>query len=148
VQSADFPIFVLDADGGWYGMPTPDGRLKIGHDKHLRQQIDPDQLPVSANTEDAMRLSTCIRNYFVGFSEQPCEMKPCIYTLTEDHHFIIDRHPEYANVLIFSCCSGHGFKYAPAYGEIAADLISGKPRADLASLRLARDGNLVTRFSD
>ncbi|HEX4320101.1 MAG TPA: N-methyl-L-tryptophan oxidase [Acidobacteriaceae bacterium] len=148
VQSADFPIFVLDADGGWYGMPTPDGRLKIGHDKHLRQQIDPDQLPVSANTEDAMRLSACIRNYFVGFSEQPCEMKPCIYTLTEDHHFIIDRHPEHANVLIFSCCSGHGFKYAPAYGEIAADLISGKPRSNLASLRLTRDGNLVTRFSD
>ena len=129
-------------------MPTPDGRIKLGHDKHLRQEIGPDQLPIGASAEDAVKLSACIRDYFTGFSVQPCEMKPCIYTLTEDHHFVIDRHPEHANVLIFSCCSGHGFKYAPAYGEIAADLVSDKPRADLAPLRLIRDGNPVTRFNE
>ena len=148
VDSTDFPIFIFDADGGWYGMPTPDGRIKLGHDKHLRQQIDPDQPPMDANAEDAKKLSACIRDYFDGLSEQPSEMKPCIYTLTEDHHFVIDWHPEHANVLIFSCCSGHGFKYGPAYGQIATDFISGKPRPDLASLRLSRDGNLITRFSD
>ena len=73
-------------------------------------------------------------------------MKPCIYTLSEDHQFLIDRHPARENVLIFSCCSGHGFKYAPVYGEIAADLIGGAARDDLASLRLRRSGNLATRF--
>jgi sarcosine oxidase len=142
------PIFCLDADGGWYGMPTPDGRIKIGHDKHLRQRIDPDQLPIAPDAEDAAKLSACIRDYFVGFEMQPCEMKPCIYTLTQDHNFIIDRHPEHSNILIFSCCSGHGFKYAPAYGEIAADLIVGKPRPELDSFRLERSGDSVTRFSE
>jgi glycine/D-amino acid oxidase-like deaminating enzyme len=129
-------------------MPTPDGRIKIGHDKHMRQRIDPDQAPIAPNAEDAATLASCVRSYFSGFADQPSEMKPCIYTLTDDHHFIIDRHPEHANVFIFSCCSGHGFKYAPAYGEIAADLISGKSRPDLSSLRLTRDGNPVTRFSE
>jgi sarcosine oxidase len=142
------PIFCLDADGGWYGMPTPDGRIKIGHDKHLRQRIDPDWLPIAADAEDAAKLACCIRGYFTGFDEDPCEMKPCIYTLTQDHNFIIDRHPLHSNVLIFSCCSGHGFKYAPVYGEIAADLIAGKPRPELDSFRLARGGEVVTRFSD
>ena len=37
----NLPIFILDADGGWYGMPTPDGRLKLGHDKHFRQPVNP-----------------------------------------------------------------------------------------------------------
>jgi sarcosine oxidase len=147
-NEGSLPIFCLDVDGGWYGMPTPDGRIKIGHDKHLRQRIDPDQLPIAPNADDAAKLSTCIRDYFVGFDEEPCEMKPCIYTITKDHNFIIDRHPEHSNVLIFSCCSGHGFKYAPVYGEIAADLIAGMPRSELDSFGLVRDDGIVTRFSE
>jgi sarcosine oxidase len=142
------PIFCLDADGGWYGMPTPDGRIKIGHDKHLRQKIDPDRLPIPPDAADAEKLSSCIRNYFSGFDERPSEMKPCIYTLTEHHHFIIDRHPAHSNVLVFSCCSGHGFKYAPVYGEIAADLIAGRPRPDLDLFRLGRREVEMTRFSE
>jgi len=140
------PIFVLDADGGWYGMPTPDGRVKLGHDKHLRRHIDPNNSPFAANAEDEALLSQCATRYLVGFRDRPESMKPCIYTLSRDRHFLIDRHPKHASVLIFSCCSGHGFKYAPAYGEIAADLIAGKPRDDLAALRLSRGGSVATRF--
>jgi sarcosine oxidase len=148
LNHGSLPIFCLDADGGWYGMPTPDGRIKIGHDKHLRQRIDPDRLPIGPNAEDAAKLACCMRDYFMGFETKPCEMKPCIYTSTPDHNFIIDWHPAHSNVLIFSCCSGHGFKYAPAYGEIAADLIVGRPRLELDSFGLERGRGIVTRFSD
>ena len=143
-----FPIFCLDADGGWYGMPTPDGTIKIGHDKHLREQIDPDVPPRLPDIEDARKLTPCVRNYFSGFVEQPFAMKACIYTLTEDHHFVIDWHPAHSNVLIFSCCSGHGFKYAPVYGDIAADFIAGKPRPDLDLFRLKRSHVVATRFGE
>jgi sarcosine oxidase len=148
LNDGDLPIFCLDADGGWYGMPTPDGRMKIGHDKHLRQRIDPDDLPMAPDAEDARKLSSCIQRYFAGFSEHPCEMKACIYTLTENHNFIIDWHPLHSKILIFSCCSGHGFKYAPAYGEIAADLIAGRVRPEVDSFRLGRPGAVVTRFGE
>jgi sarcosine oxidase len=146
LPEARMPIFVLDADGGWYGMPAPEGRVKIGHDKHLRQPVDPNMKPTAAGAEDEAFLTRCARTFLAGFAEWPVQMKPCIYTLSEDHHFLIDRHPEHANVLIFSCCSGHGFKYAPVYGEIAADLIEGRERNDLAALRLRRSGDLATRF--
>ena len=142
-----FPIFCLDAGGGWYGMPTPDRRVKVGHDKHFRQRIDPDAPPIPADGEDAAMLSRCVREYLAGFAVEPSEMKPCLYTLTEDHHFLIDWHPSHANMLLFSCCSGHGFKYAPAYGEIAADLVAGKARPELDLFRLSRGGVGVTRFS-
>ena len=142
------PIFCLDADGGWYGMPTPDGMMKIGHDKHLGQRIDPEMPPILPGAEDEAKLSSCIGKYFSGFADQPCAMKPCIYTISEDRHFLIDWHPSHSNVLLFSCCSGHGFKYAPVYGEIAADLIVGKPRPELDLFRFGRGSIAVTRFSE
>ena len=141
------PIFCLDADGGWYGMPTPEGTLKLGHDKHLGRRIDPDQLPLQPGDSDAAKLTPCIERYFRGFEDQPFSMKACIYTLTPDHHFIIDRYPGNANVFVFSCCSGHGFKYAPAYGKIAFDLVAGRSRPDLAALGMKRTGKQTTRFS-
>jgi sarcosine oxidase len=49
----------------------------------------------------------------------------CMYTNTPDLHFLIDWLPNAHNrVLIVSPCSGHGFKFATAIGESAAQLIS------------------------
>jgi sarcosine oxidase len=141
------PIFCLDADGGWYGMPTPDGAVKIGHNKHLRQRIDPDQATMQPDATDAAVLSPCAERYLSGFDTRPCAMKACIYTIAADHHFLIDRHPDSASILIFSCCSGHGFKYAPVYGEIAAEFIAGKARPELDIFRLGRGDVAVTRFA-
>jgi sarcosine oxidase len=149
LDASRFAVFVIDADGGWYGMPTPRGDVKIGHDKHLGEAIDPDQPPQLPNEEDRRKLSDCMSRYFRGFSETPASMKACLYTIASDHHFVIDRHADYAHVLVFSCCSGHGFKYAPVYGEIAADLIVDRPRDDLAGFRLNRPiQQAVTRFSE
>lgn len=46
----------------------------------------------------------------------------CLYTMTPDNHFIIDRHPEIASLVYASGFSGHGYKFAPVVGEILADL--------------------------
>jgi len=46
----------------------------------------------------------------------------CRYTLTPDHHFVIGHHPDHANVVVASPCSGHGYKFASVIGEILADL--------------------------
>jgi sarcosine oxidase len=41
--------------------------------------------------------------------------------------------------VIASPCSGHGFKFAPAIGEILADLASGlTPRRDISRFRIGR----------
>lgn len=134
------PIFCLDGEDGWYGMPTLDGRMKLGHNHHFNEHIDPDQPTMEPNDADTARLMPCVERYFRGFTTKPSALKACVYTLMPDHNFIIDQHPNYANVFLFSCCSGHGFKYAPEYGEIAADLVSGKARPDLAALGLNRRG--------
>jgi sarcosine oxidase len=67
------------------------------------------------------------------------ESRVCLYTNTPDGHFIIDRHPAHDTVTVLSPCSGHGFKFASAIGEIAADLVlDGESRFDLEPFRLSR----------
>jgi glycine/D-amino acid oxidase-like deaminating enzyme len=37
-------------------------------------------------------------------------------------------------VLLFSACSGHGFKYAPVFGELAQEWLLGAPSRELETL--------------
>ena len=63
----------------------------------------------------------------------------CLYTVAPDGHFVIDRHPEHANVVIASPCSGHGFKFAAAIGPLLAELATlGTARFDIDAFRLQR----------
>jgi len=60
----------------------------------------------------------------------------CMYTNSPDGHFIIDRE---GPITYASACSGHGFKFASAVGEILADLtISGGSSLDIGFLSAAR----------
>lgn len=39
----------------------------------------------------------------------------CMYTMTDDEHFLIDFHPQFGkNVVVASPCSGHGYKVRPS----------------------------------
>lgn len=138
LMDGSFPVFRFDCDGGWYGTPTPSGALKIGHNKHFSERVNSTEPHLSPGERDALRLAGCAQRYFNGFDETPSQMKPCICTMTPDGNFIIDHHPRHPSILLFSCCSGHGFKYAPAYGSIAYDLLNANARPDLASLALNR----------
>ena len=67
------------------------------------------------------------------------ESATCIFTNTSDGDFLIDFHPAHPQVLISSPCSGHGFKFSSAIGELQADLLStGKTRFDISPFRLDR----------
>jgi sarcosine oxidase len=63
----------------------------------------------------------------------------CLYTNTPDGHFRIGRLPRQPRVVAASCCSGHGFKFAPVIGEILADLATDRtPGFDLEPFALER----------
>ena len=46
----------------------------------------------------------------------------CMYTMTPDQHFVVDRHPEFPQVAFAAGLSGHGFKFVPVLGKILVDL--------------------------
>ena len=63
----------------------------------------------------------------------------CLYTMTPDGDFIIDRLPGAPQIVVASPCSGHGFKFAPVIGEILADLATtGATAHDISRFALAR----------
>lgn len=63
----------------------------------------------------------------------------CMYTLTPDQHFLMDAHPQHPQVILCSPCSGHGFKFASAVGEIMADLAEhGRTRHPIAPFGVGR----------
>ena len=59
----------------------------------------------------------------LSVSLSPLRAAGCRYAVTPDGHFIIDRLPEAGRVIAVSACSGHGFKHAPAIGEMVAGMI-------------------------
>ncbi|HEY8190148.1 MAG TPA: hypothetical protein VIF12_05645, partial [Micavibrio sp.] len=90
------------------------------------------------NEQDRTYLDTASHDFLNHFQDRADYYKTCLFTNTPDHDFIIDRHPDQERVMLFSCCSGHGAKYAPVYGGIALDMIQGKERPELDGFRLSR----------
>jgi sarcosine oxidase len=66
-------------------------------------------------------------------------LRACLFTNTPDEHFIIDTLPDAPDVVVASPCSGHGYKFASAMGEILADMaMERRPAFDLTLFKLGR----------
>ncbi|CAM2069009.1 N-methyl-L-tryptophan oxidase [Sulfidibacter corallicola] len=122
-----FPVHIWDLDDGalCYGMPrVPGGRpgIKLGFHGH-RATVDPDHRPdTAANT--ARELGRYGRKLIPALIPEAVDATTCMYTTTADHHFIVGPHPERPGVWLAGGFSGHGFKFAPVIGAIAADLVT------------------------
>ena len=80
-----------------------------------------------------------IERFLPGANGPLRKTSACIYTNTPDEHFIIDHHPDHPAVIIASPCSGHGFKFSIAVGELIADELTGaRHRFDLTPFRVDR----------
>jgi glycine/D-amino acid oxidase-like deaminating enzyme len=84
-------------------------------------------------------LAAVVERFFPYATRRVKKGSVCMYTKTPDEDFIIDRHPEHGHVLIVSACSGHGFKFASAIGEIAAQwTLTGKATLDVSAFKMDR----------
>ena len=82
-----------------------------------------------------MPIQTALATWVPGAGQTFLNAKACMYTLTPDEHFVIGRHPADADVIVAGGFSGHGFKFAPAVGEIVSDLLfDGASRFDVGFL--------------
>ena len=59
------------------------------------------------------------RGRYPELDPEPVATETCIYTNTADESFVLERH---GRVVVASACSGHGFKFAPAFGRTIAAL--------------------------
>lgn len=65
----------------------------------------------------------------------------CMYTVTPDYGFVIDRLPGHPQIILASPCSGHGFKHSAAIGQVLKELaVDEKTSFDLSAFSLSRFG--------
>jgi sarcosine oxidase len=99
--------------------------VKIGV-HHEGEMTTPDTVRRTTSLEEDADVRALLARLCPPAAGPQLESRVCLYTNTRDHHFLIDFHPAHPNVLIVSPCSGHGFKFASAIGEVAADLLTGR----------------------
>jgi sarcosine oxidase len=137
-----FPIYAYEYKPGniCYGFPLlPRGvKASVMHSGEKPKSADEVNRAVGEGEVNALR--SALAPVLPELSRARVrESDVCLFTNTPDHDFIIDFHPKHPNVLISSACSGHGFKFASAVGDIQADLVMGvKPGLDLEPFRLSR----------
>jgi len=120
------PVFIWELQGrsrGLYGFPAidgPQGGVKIGTEQfEVETTADAHAVPASAADIEAVH-AELVAPFVRGVGARCVKAATCLYTVTRDFGFVIDRHPDSDRVLIVAPCSGHGFKHSPAIGEAAA----------------------------
>jgi len=137
-----FPIF-LELESGFYGLPIHHaGAMKIAN-HHKGAEVDPDAAEDHVGEQFIERCRAFFAEFIPGLADARVrEARVCVYNNTPDDDFIIDWHPQLAGILVVTGFSGHGFKFGPAIGRIAADLLlSGRTFFDIDRFRLTRFNN-------
>jgi sarcosine oxidase len=140
------PIFILDTPSGIiYGFPDFEGQgVKAAEHDHGRRLDHADEARQDATGEDLRRVGEALSQYIPAAAGALIRTEICVYTNTAPgdadgspaEEFILDRLPNDPRVIVASPCSGHGFKFASAIGEILAtmamrDVDSGYPEFGL-----------------
>jgi sarcosine oxidase len=139
---AHFPIFVYEYQAGdtAYGFPRLSTGVKAAVFHGGPAVPDPDtvQSPVTDDEIEAVR--EALSAAFPSIASAPVRSTTtCLFTNTPDSRFVIGWHPAHRQVLVCSPCSGHGFKFAPAIGDINAELLTtGTSTVDLSPFEVTR----------
>jgi sarcosine oxidase len=141
-DSSRFPIYAYEFKRSTicYGFPRLERGVKasVMHDGALSNH--PSQIDREVHANEVEPLRKALRPVLPELAAARVrDSSVCLFTNTPDHDFIIDFHPEFPQVLISSPCSGHGFKFANAIGEVQADLLTrGRSTFDLAPFKIGR----------
>jgi sarcosine oxidase len=128
-EAPNFPIWIWEVgmtiEELMYGFPAIDGAhggVKIAFEQY-KTTTTPDTVSREVSKQEIEEMyKRYVQPHFVGLNEKCVKAVTCLYTVTPDHKFVIEAHPEFPQVIVASPCSGHGFKHSAAIGEILAQL--------------------------
>lgn len=141
LTSPRFPVFILDSGRGiFYGFPA-DGEagVKVAKHDHDGVAVNPNDYDRRVSAADEATIRDVIKAHLPGANGRRLNAVTCLYTMTRDRDFILDRLPQAPQIIVASPCSGHGFKFAPLIGEMLADLATDRSApCDISRFSLAR----------
>ena len=129
------PIALWETSGHmFYTIPDFGDGLKFAV-HHEGEVTDPQRVRRTVGQDEDAAARVLVERFLPDAAGDLRERAVCLYTNTADGHFVIDRHPVHRDVLVVSPCSGHGFKFATAIGEIVAQMVTGESGGDLSLFR-------------
>jgi sarcosine oxidase len=136
------PVFLLqNPNGVFYGFPADAIGVKVAKHHHFDEAIDPDTCDRTVSAADEAVIRIALKAHLPDANGRLAAARTCIYTMTPDGDFILDRLPGCPRIIVASPCSGHGFKFAPVIGDILADLATmGHTEHDISRFSLERFG--------
>jgi sarcosine oxidase len=128
-REGSLPIYMYEAENGKpliYGFPLtgPDTEgVKVA--LHGSAEVcTPESACRSIRAEDEAAIRERLQTTLPSLEGRLLRAETCLYTMTPDEHFVIGPHPQHPEVIVAAGFSGHGFKFAPAIGEILGELAS------------------------
>jgi sarcosine oxidase len=123
----ELPIALWETSGRmFYTIPDfGDGvKIAVHHDGEI---TDPQRVRRTITEQEDANARALLGRFLPDAAGELRDRAVCLYTNTSDEHFVIDHHPAHPEVVIASPCSGHGFKFATAIGEMVAKLTVDEP---------------------
>ena len=120
----------------WYGFPLlREGVVKVARDR-LGPAVDAevDRAGTAAFADDVEAMLRRRIPALAG-STETCG-RSCLYTMTPDAHFLIDRVPGTERLVVAGAGSGHAFKFGGVLGPMVAAVVEDRPDPAGAPLRI------------
>jgi sarcosine oxidase len=140
-SSASLPVWIWMDDPSFYGFPTYD---EGGNGALVKAAQDCGGAETSAGSRsfdpDPAALDL-LQGFLRGLLPDlgpPVRTVTCLYTLTPDRDFVVGALPGHPSVLL-GLGAGHGFKFAPTFGRLLADLaLDGATTSDIGAFSADR----------
>lgn len=142
-----FPVWIWMDDPSFYGFPTyglpgPKAGQDVGG-----PEVTPDSRTFEANSAAATRLRDFVGRHLPAMAAPALVTKTCLYTLTPDRDFVVDRVPGHRGIVVV-LGAAHGYKFASVLGRIAAELACDGSTPSAAELEAFTIDRPVLRAQD
>ena len=117
-----FPVWIWMDEPSFYGFPTygergPKSAEDVGGD-----EVTPATRTYDRNEAGFDRLVDFLGRHLPGQLGPELSTRTCLYTLTPDRDFVVDRLPDHPGVLV-ALGAAHAYKFASVLGRILAELV-------------------------
>lgn len=133
-----FPIWIWHDEPVFYGFPIfGETAVKVAVDGG-GPVVTADSRSLNPDVHVQSQVLKFLAKYLPEAAGSVRLSKTCLYTLTPDRDFLLDRLPEHPEISIALGC-GHGFKFASLIGRTLAELsLDEKPSIDLQTFTFDR----------
>jgi len=133
-----FALWEFGPNAAFASFPIEDGEIKTTI-HHGGEPTTADTVRRDVGADEIAAMRKMLKRFLPGANGTHRRSTVCLYTNVAGGDFLIDVHPEHRQVLLASPCSGFGFKFASAIGELLAQLlVTGKTDWDLRPFAIDR----------